>query len=59
MAFFHPQIRVSVGEDHMNLVEFGTILCSCFGDGPNEAVRDILLNEYALDLESEDSHSFS
>jgi hypothetical protein len=43
----------------MNLVEFGTILCSCFGDGPNEAVRDILLNEYALDLESEDSHSFS
>jgi hypothetical protein len=38
----------------MNLVEFGTILCSCFGERPNDTVCDILLNEYALDLEADD-----
>lgn len=45
--------RVSVGNDHMDLSSYGRILCSCFGDRPNETVRDILLSEYGLDLDDQ------
>jgi hypothetical protein len=47
--------RVSVGNEHMNLVDYGTILCSCFGDQPNEAVRDTLLSEFGLDLDDQNA----
>jgi hypothetical protein len=49
--------RVSVGNEHMNLVDYGTILCSCFGDRPNDTVRDILLSEYGLDLDAEEQQA--
>lgn len=45
--------RVSVGNEHMNLVQYGSILCSCFGDRPTADVRNILMTEYGLDLDSE------
>lgn len=46
--------RVSVGNEHMNLVDYGTILCSCFGERPNDHVRETLLSEYGLDLDADD-----
>lgn len=46
--------RVSVGSSSLDLTNYGSILASCFGEAPNEHVKQTLLSLYGLDLDAGD-----
>ena len=47
--------RVSIGSSSLDLTNYGAILASCFGECPNEQVRQTLLTLYGLDLDAEEN----
>ena len=47
--------RVSIGSSSLDLTNYGSILASCFGESPNEHVKQTLLTLYGLDLDAEES----
>lgn len=49
--------RVSIGSSSLDLTKYGSILASCFGEAPNDQVKQTLLTLYGLDLDAEESES--
>lgn len=49
--------RVSIGSSSLDLTNYGSILASCFGEAPNEQVKQTLLTLYGLDLDVGDTDS--
>lgn len=49
--------RVSIGSSSLDLTNYGSILASCFGEAPNEHVKQTLLTLYGLDLDADDGET--
>lgn len=52
----YDSFRVSIGSSSLDLTNFGSILASCFGNHPNQFVKDTMFLQYGLDLANDNDN---
>jgi hypothetical protein len=44
------QFKKAIKSDHINLLDYGKIIASCYGTEPNERVKEIMKEKYGFDV---------